>query len=181
MNKKVLEIAVVLVAAAMLITPVLAAPATKIEGVKLTTVTALHPVATRSSIHNNIVHNEGTTDGIATLTIPDQDPLHFNYYGIWHGTSHWTGFNAPDPEGTNVVNSMVVLTCTDDGIDGTFEGMYHTKNVGLPPRLPPNGPWSYTEIHIVLHGTGDFQGQTLKVSYAGEPAADLAGTLIIPK
>jgi hypothetical protein len=179
-NRKILGIAVVLMAVAMMAVPVMAKPATKIEGVTLTTVVKLvpDPDATRSSTHNNIVHNEGTSTGTATLTIPGQDLLHFDYYGIWNGRSHWTGFNAPDAEGSNVINGMVVLTCTDEGIDGTFEGTYHTKNVGLPPV---EGILSYTEYHMVLHGTGDFQGQTLKVSYAGAPPADLAGCLIIPK
>ena len=64
------------------------------------------------------------------------------------------------------------------GITGTFEGMLHTKTIGLPP-VP--GIISYTETHMVLKGTGDFQGQTLQISYAGAPPALLAGTLIIPK
>ena len=181
MNKKILEIPFVLMSVAMLIAPVLAAPATKIEGVTLTTATNLHPISSGTSIHNNIVHNEGTVDGTATLKISEQSSLHFDYEGTWSGTSKWTGFPDPDSEGSNVVNSMVVLTCTDGDKDGTFEGTLHTKNIGLPPVLPPNGPWSYTETHMVLHGTGDFQGWTLKVSYAGEPPTDLEGTLIRPK
>jgi hypothetical protein len=176
-KSKVLGIAVTLLLAAMFVAPVFAAPATKIEGVTLTPSTTLIPESTRAVDHN-IVHNEGTAVGTATLNIPDQDSLHFDYYGTWSGTAKWTGFPNPDPEGSNVVRSMVVLTCTDEGITGTFEGMLHTKTIGLPP-VP--GIMSYTETHMVLHGTGDFQGQTLQISYAGAPPALLAGTLIIPK
>ena len=124
------------------------------------------------------MHNEGIATGTATLTMPDQSELNFDYYGVWNGTSHWTGFPNPDPEGSNVIRSMVVLTCTDECITGTFEGVLHTKTIGLPPRIPI---MSYTETHMVLHGTGDFQGQTLQISYAGAPPTLLEGTLIIPK
>jgi hypothetical protein len=178
LNKKVLGIAVTLLLAAMFIAPAMAAPATKIEGVTLIPATALFPDDTTIFADHNIVHNDGTAIGTATLNIPEQDSLHFDYYGIWNGTSKWTNFPNPDLEGSNVVRSMVVLTCTDEGITGTFEGVLHTKTIGLPPVIPFV---SYTETHMVLHGTGDFQGQTLKLSYAGAPPALLEGYLIIPK
>jgi hypothetical protein len=176
LNRKLLVIAVALMTIAMFAAPAMAAPATKIEGVTLIPATVIHPDDTSIFADHNIVHNDGTTDGTATLDIPGQNPLHFTYYGVWNGTSKWTNFPNPDPEASNVVRSMVVLTCTDEGITGTFEGMYHTKNIGLPPPTS-----SYTETQYVLHGTGDFQGQTLKVSYAGAPPALLEGTLILPK
>jgi hypothetical protein len=176
LNKKALEIAVVLMAAAMLITPVLAAPATKIEGVTLTLATALHPDDTTINADHNIRHNDGTVDGTATLNIPEQESLHFDYYGVWNGTSKWTNMPSPDPEGSNIVRSKVVLTCTDAGKTGTFEGVLHTKTIGLPPPTA-----SYVETQMILLGTGDFQGQTLKLSYEGAPPTDMEGTLIIPK
>ena len=177
MNRKVFGIAATLLFAAMLVAPVYAAPAIKIEGVTFTPVTTLVPESTLAVDHN-IVHNDGTAIGTATLNIPEQDPLNFTYYGVWNGTSKWTNFPNPDLESSNVIRSMVVLTCTDVGITGTFEGMLHTKTIGLPP-VP--GIVSYTETHMVLHGTGDFQGQTLQISYAGAPPTLLEGTLIIPK
>jgi hypothetical protein len=176
MNKKVLGVAVTLLLAAMFLAPAMAAPATKIEGVTLIPATALFPDDTSIFADHNIVHNDGTAVGTATLNIPDQDSLHFDYYGVWNGTSKWTDMPNPDLEGSNVVRSMVVLTCTDEGITGTFEGVLHTKTIGLPPPTA-----SYVETQMILLGTGDFQGQTLKLSYEGAPPTDMEGTLIIPK
>ena len=182
MNKKVLGVAVTLLLAAMFIAPAMAAPATKIEGVTLTLATALIPDPDSAIFaDHNIVHNEGIAIGTATLDIPGQGSLSFTYDGIWSGTSKWTDPPNPDPDATNVIRSMVVLTCTDEGITGTFEGMLHGKTVGLPPPPIAIGVTSYIEYHMVFQGTGDFQGQTLKLSYAGEPPVDLEGCLIIPK
>jgi hypothetical protein len=177
MKKKILLITAFL-ALAMLVTPIMAAPATRIEGVTLTTAIALIPdPATIIFADHNIVHNDGIGTGTATLNIPLHPSLHFNYYGVWNGTAKWTGFPAPDPEGTNVVRSTTILTCTDEGITGTFEGTLHTKTIGLPPPVAT----SYVEYNMVFHGTGDFQGQTLKLSYAGPLPVDFEGCLIIPK
>ena len=178
MNRKILVIPVLLLTFALLSLPVMGAPATRIEGVTLTTAIALIPDPTTIIFaDHNIVHNDGIGTGTATLNIPLQPSLHFNYYGVWNGTAKWTGFPAPDPEGTNVVKSRTILTCTDEGITGTFEGTLHTKTIGLPPPVAT----SYVEYNMIFHGTGDFQGQTLKLSYAGAPPTDLEGTLIIPK
>ena len=182
MKRKILGIAVALLAVAMLAVPVMAAPATRIEGVTLTTAVALIPdPATAIFADHNIVHNDGIATGTATLDIPDKDSLHFSYNGVWNGTSKWTNPPNPDPEATNVIRSTVVLTCTDPGITGTFEGMLHSKTIGLPPPPLPGAVTSYIEYNMVFHGTGDFQGQTLKLSYAGAPPFALEGCLIIPK
>jgi hypothetical protein len=180
-NKKILGIAVTLLLAAMLAAPAMAAPATKIEGVTLTTAVALIPDDTAIYADHNIVHNDGTAAGTATLDIPEKDSLHFDYYGVWNGTSKWTNPPNPDPEATNVIRSTVVMNCTDEGITGTFEGMVHSKTIGLPPPPFPNAATSHIEYNMVFHGTGDFQGQTLKLSYAGPPPVDLEGCLITPK
>jgi hypothetical protein len=180
MNKKVLVIALASIFSAMLVAPVMAASTTKIEGVTLTLDITIIPDP--DSIHtadHNIVHNKGIATGTATLNIPGQDSLNFTYYGTWSGTSKWTGFpTTPDLEGSNVVIGKSVLTSTDEGTTGTFEGVSHSKTIGLPPVIPI---MSYTEYHMVFRGTEDFKGQTLKVSYAGAPPAVLEGTLIIPK
>jgi len=181
MNKKVLGIAVTLLLAAMFVAPAMAKPATKIEGVTLTLMVAIIPDATTIFADHNIRHGDGTAAGTATLNIPDQDPLHFDYYGVWNGTSKWDDPPNPDPDATNVIRGKAVLTCTDEGITGTFEGMSHSKTIGLPPPPFPTTPTSYIEYHMVFHGTGDFKGQTLKVSCAGAPPPVLEGCLIIPK
>ncbi|TRO45980.1 hypothetical protein E2P65_06540 [Candidatus Bathyarchaeota archaeon] len=181
MNKKILCVFVSLFILVLLTIPVLGAPATKIEGVTLTTAVALIPDDTTIFADHNIRHGDGTAAGTATLTIPEQDSLHFDYYGVWNGTSKWTNPPNPDSDATNIIRSTVVLTCTDEGITGTFEGMSHSKTIGLPPPPFPTSPTSYIEYNMVFHGTGDFQGQTLKLSYAGAPPVDLEGCLIKPK
>jgi len=181
MNKKILGIAVTLLLAAMFLAPAMAKPAKRIKGVTLTTAVVIIPDATTIFADHNIGHGDGTAAGTATLTMPDQDPLHFDYSAVWNGTSKWTDPPNPDPDATNIIRSAIVLTCTDEGITGTFEGMGHSKTIGLPPPPFPTTPTLYIEYNMIFHGTGDFQGQTLKVSYAGAPPVVLEGTLIIPK
>ena len=179
MNKKILGIAVVLLAAAMLTVPVMAKPATKIEATLIVNVAIISDPDFTHDVDHNIHHNIGIATGTATLTTISGDSFNFDYYGTWSGTSKWTDLPNPDPEGTNIIVGKVILTCTNEDITGTFEGVSHTKSIGLPP-VPPFG--SYVETHTVLQGTGDFKGQTLRVSYAGPPPAPgLEGYLTIPK
>ena len=181
-KKKILVIAFALVFMAFMVAPVMAEPATKIEGVTLTLATTLIPDPDSAIFaDHNIVHYEGIAIGAATLDIPGQGSLSFTYDGVWSGSSKWTNPPNPDPDATNVIRSTVVLTCTDEGITGTFEGMLHGKTIGLPPPPLPGAVTSYIEYHMVFHGTGDFQGQTLKLSYAGAPPVEFEGTLIMPK
>jgi hypothetical protein len=175
MKNKILVITVLLLTFALLSIPVMAAPATKIEGVTAILEAALIPdPASLRMVDHNIVFNEGTSAGTITLNIPGKDPLVGTSSGTWSGRSKWTDFPNPNPEATNVVRGKMVLTFTG----GTFEGTTHIKSKGLPP-LPPFG--IYTEYHMVLQGTGDFEGQTLKLSYAGAPPPVFEGCLIIPK
>jgi hypothetical protein len=37
------------------------------------------------------------------------------------------------------------------------------------------------QVTMVFHGTDDFQGQTLKVSFEGAPPLALEGSILIPK
>ena len=168
MNKKILGIIVSVLTLAILVAPAMAAPATKIEGVTLTS--GATPV--RDSIRfvdHNIVHSRGTSTGPVTLTIPEY-PLP---EGIWDSTwawmGKWTDFPASDPEGELIISGKVVLTFTGVGTTGTFKGTIIRKIVGLPPSGS-----SIVEDRMVLQGTGDFKGQTLKLSNS-------EGYLIIPK
>ena len=68
-----------------------------------------------------------------------------------------------------------VWTFTGEGNTGTFES---SVSVGKYVGIPVN---SHIDRKIVLHGTGDFKGQTLKLSYEGEPPALFEGYLIVPK
>ena len=175
LNKKILGIALAVFFLAMLIIPVMAAPATKIEGVTATIIAAIIPdPASLRIVNHNIVFNKGTGAGTITLNIPGKDPLLGTSSSTWSGRSKWTDFPNPDPEATNVVRGKIVFTFPG----GTFEGMTHVKSKGLPP-FPPFG--LYVEYHMVLQGTGDFEGQTLKLSYEGAPPPVYEGCLIIPK
>ena len=114
-----------------------------------------------------------------TITIPDpEDPenpaaaevLSGDWYTEWVANANWK----KDPVET-VIMSKVTLTFDD----GTFEGMSQRTIKGSPFDFS-----SYFEDSMVLHGTEDFQGQTLKLSYAGIPIEDpmiAEGYIIMPK
>jgi hypothetical protein len=63
---------------------------------------------------------------------------------------------------------------------GTFVGIRHFKAIGFPPPV-----MSYMESHMVLQGTGVFKGQTLKLSFEGDPPIPAPivfdGYIIMPK
>ena len=172
MTRKILALAMVLMIVAMLATPVMAAPATKFD------VTATFSITT-SSVAHQVDHNimqlkEGTAEGVVTINIPGQDPLVGTYSGDWLGTikfDHPAPGPFPGAEGHYM--GQMIWTFTGEGTTGTFEGTRHTKSVGLPAN-------TYVETSTVLHGTGDFLGQTLKLSYEGAPPIVLEGYLLIP-
>ena len=175
-NRKVLGIGFAFIFLAMLATPVMAAPATKIEGVTVTAVVtqAANPGYPRFVSHDTIGHSKGTSVGTVTVNIPGKTPLN----GIWNGEfvsmSNWK----EDPVVVNI-RGKLVWTFTGEGTTGTFVGLVQRKITGFPPSPPTVIP--YFEDNVVLHGTGDFQGQTLKLSYAGTPPVIQEGYLIIPK
>ena len=170
MKRKVLWVAVALFLATVLLAPAMAAPATKIEGVTLTfaAITVPNPGYPRIVDHT-IMHTKGTSHGSVTLTIPGQDPLVGDWDAEWVGRNKWSNYPDQDPEAELIITSKVVLTFTG----GTFEGVGQRRITGWP--VP-----SYFEDHMVLQGTGDFKGQTLKLSYEGPPPPVAEGYLIIP-
>jgi hypothetical protein len=176
LNKKILGLAVALMALAMLAAPVMAKPATKIEGVTMTAavIQTVNPGYPRLVDHT-ISHSKGTSTGTVTLNIPiSSGPLVLtgDYDSEWIGR----GKISEDPAETEVlIMGKVVLTFTG----GTFEGVIQRKIIGFPPDPPTIIP--YFEDYLVLHGTGDFRGQTLKLSFAGTPPVIDEGVLIIPK
>ena len=171
-NRNVLGLAVALMAVAMLATPVFAAPATKIEDVDITTSTS-QSADDPLIVDHTILHTRGTTFGTCTLTIPGVGTLEGDWYSEWISKNKWSNYPNPDPEAELIITSKVVLTFTG----GTFEGITQRKITGYPI-----GPSSYFETHMVLHGTGDFRGQTLKSSTEGPAPAQVGETiLIIPK
>ena len=177
MNKKILGIFGCLLVVAMLAIPVMAAPATKIEGV-----TALVDRTTtnqwRVVDHDIWQLYEGEAIGTVTVSIPGKGDLTGVYEGEWHGkikSGPMTGF-LEWAEAECLYNRQLTWTFTGEGTTGTFEGTGHPKAIGFPPTVS-----SYVHMEIVLHGTGDFQGQTLKLAYEGAPPVALEGSLLIPK
>ena len=68
--------------------------------------------------------------------------------------------------------SKLTLTFGDD----TFEGVNQRRITGNPML-----PTSLIEDHVVLRGTGTFQGQTLKLSSKGTPPVIAEGYIIMPQ
>lgn len=166
MEKKIFVITITILAIAMLVTPVLAAPATKIEEVTATADGIPTPSSIRTVSHDSIRHIKGTTTGTVYLTIPGLGTLE----GTWN--SEWVTRSKISQDPTEaLIASRVVWTFTGEGTTGTFEGVIQRKITG----------GVYFEDNVILHGTGDFKGQTLKLSYEGNPPVIQEGYLIIPK
>ena len=176
MNWKILGLVFAFIFLAMLATPVMAAPATKIEGVTVTAVVtqAANPGYPRFVSHDTIGHSKGTSVGTVTVNIPGKTPLNGIWNGEWVSNSNWK----EDPVVVNI-RGKVVWTFTGEGTTGTFVGLVQRKITGFPPSPPTVIP--YFEDNVVLHGTGDFQGQTLKLTFEGYPPVIHEGYIIMPK
>ncbi|MFC1487913.1 hypothetical protein ACFLRN_09550 [Thermoproteota archaeon] len=175
MKKKLLVIPVILLTFVLLSIPVMAAPATKIEGVTLT-FDHIPTLGPQNFVDHTIIQTRGGTSfGEATLTIPGIPLPKGTWDTTWTSTAKWPSFPIPDPEGGNMIREKVKMIFTGVGTNGTFEGRAQWKWVGTMGALLS------IEVHMVLRGTGDFKGQTLKLS--SEPAlpAVIEGCLIIPK
>jgi hypothetical protein len=174
-NEKVLGIAVVLLAVAMLAAPVMAAPATKIEGVTATLTITMTSVYTAVD-HGILQVREGVATGEVTINIPGQTPLTGTVYAEFIGTMKLDHpMPGPWPNAEMVMVGHPVFTFTGEGTTGTFEGVRHNKVIGFPDPVV-----SYINTRLVMHGTGDFLGQTLKLSYEGAGPVALEGYLLIP-
>ena len=150
MKKKNLVIPVMLLSFALLSLPVMATPATRKENVTLTLETLL--IADPDSAHwvdYNILHNEGISISNATLNReiqPDYTGPINNLYVTWNATTKFTSLIMPDPGARNIVKGEWVLTFTGEGATGTFEGVGHTKSIGLPPISLPG----YCRVLVIL-------------------------------
>jgi hypothetical protein len=176
LKKKILGIFGCLLVSAMLTIPVMASPATRIEGVtaSIETVTAND---WRIVDHDIWQLFDGTASGEVTISIPEKPDLTGIYEGEWHGkikSGPMAGM-MQWPEAECHYNSRMVWTFAGEGTTGTFEGTRHAKAIGFPPTV-----CSYIEIKMVLYGTGDFQGQILELSYEGALPSVLEGSLLIP-
>jgi hypothetical protein len=175
MNKKILFLLVSVLAVAMLAVPVMAAPATKIEGVTATITVTMTSVYTTHD-HGILQVREGVATGTVTINIPGQPQLVGTVYAEFLGTMKLE-HPMPGPwlEAQSLMVGNPVFTFTGEGTTGTFEGIRHNKIIGFPDPVV-----SYINTHLDLHGTGDFLGQTLKLSYEGAPPTALEGWLLIP-
>ena len=168
MNRKILGIAIALLLAAMFVAPVFAK--TKIA------VTATQMGGGGSGGESRMVDHgirqfrgmEGT--GVVTLYIPGQAPLVGTSSSVINGKITFTQ-EPPDPDAEGLIHLKMVWTFTGEGTTGTFEGQMQRKGIGVPII-------SYIEAHMVLQGTGDFKGQTLRLSHAGPPPLNWEGFLL---
>jgi hypothetical protein len=167
-NKKVLGIAVALLLAAMFVAPVFAKRKVAV------TATQMGGGASGGEswmADDGILQFRGATGaGMVTLNIPGQTPLVGASSSEISGKITFTQ-EPPDPEAEGLIHLKMKWTFTGEGTTGTFEGQMQRKGIGVPVI-------SYLEAHMVLQGTGDFEGQTLILSYAGPPPLNWEGFLI---
>ena len=156
----------------------MAAPAIRIEGVTLTALLTITDEGVGRLVdHGILTSRETIMAGSVILAIPGQAPIEGTYTGEING---WVklGHSPPGPflEAESMYSGKVELSFTG----GTFVGIRHFKAIGYPPPVT-----SYMESHMVLQGTGVFKGQTLKVSFEGDPPLPgpitFEGYLITPK
>ena len=114
----------------------------------------------------------GVSIGTVTLTIPGQDPLVGDWDSPWISILKGTMF---DPEAVMRIYERSEMTFTGEGTTGTFEGVgYYEWRWDVPPI--------YFKFRLLLYGTGDFEGQILKLSYdGGPPPFPIPGYLLVPK
>jgi hypothetical protein len=180
MKKKILLITAFL-ALAMLVTPIMAAPATKIP-VTVTQIGGTSMGTYHMSEHGNRVVlqlRDGVGTSMLTLNLPG-GPVNGEGSGTVQGKIIFYQL-PPDPNAVGIYQAHMVWTFGGEGTTGTFEGVRKSKVIGyggMPGVLTP-----YVETSCVLHGTGDFLGQTLKLSYEGDAGGVInwEGTLLIPK
>ena len=176
MNKKVLGVAVTLLLAAMFVAPAMAAPATKISVTATVSATTTEGVG-REVDHGVLQFRESAITGVVTLNIPGQTHLVGTYDGELNG---WIKLDHPAPPPWLEAEGLMSGKAEFSFPGGTFVGIRHFKTIGFPPPF-----MSYMDTRMVLHGTGVFKGQTLTLSFEGDPPIpapfDLEGYLIIPK
>ena len=164
-----LALAVAMLALAMLATPVFAK--TKVAVTATQMGIGSSGGESRLVDHGVLQLREATGAGMVTLRIPGKPDLVGSSSSMINGMIK---FEHPEPgpwlEAKSVWHLNMVWTFTGTGTTGTFEGQMQRKAIGMPPL--------YIEAHMVLQGTGDFKGQTLRLSYAGPPPLNWEGFLL---
>ena len=174
-----------MLAVALLTVPVMGAPATKIPGVTMAAMVTQVPNEGFPHVvsHGTIMHSKGTSSGTVKLIIPTlypgPDGLDGIYAGEWNSNAK---VGETEAETELQIMGQMVWTFTGAGTTGTFEGVIHRTITGFTFGPTPGPiPGTVFEDRMVLHGTGDFQGLTLKLSYEGPPGGPATGYAIIPK
>jgi hypothetical protein len=158
MNKKVLVMGTALLAVAMFVAPVMAEPT---EGQKVPA--ELYPQYI--PYYEAPPEKEWTTNGGITQSRGGQT----DYYPIALkiGTVLYTnGYS------TNIKD--VVFNSKTSVVNSRSDTVWEWKDIGgfagnLEMKLwfEEGIPWSYYSMHALMHGFGDFEGQTLMLSYDG--------------
>ena len=154
MNRKVLVIAIVLIAIALLSTPVMATAPEKLGVFFFGGSGVLSPPEVWVS--GNVQHGRGATITyerfwIGMATTPTNTWL--------RGPSLWTAdYNVNLNNGAGVLNYKVIIELSD----GTFEGniIFNGEFTVVGPLAKPVNCFA----HGVLHGTGEYQGWRLDFS-----------------
>ncbi len=155
MNKKALAITITLLAVAMLVAPVMAEPT---KGLKVPATLAAAPQVGGAPpekqwmTNGGIVQTRGKQDDYYPIILTIGSDVYTNGYSTNFG-------NVVINLKTMVVNVRVLAVWTFEGIGG-FEGNIEMKLSAID---------GYYSIHCVLRGFGDFEGQTLMLSYDGPP------------
>ena len=163
MNKKVLGIAVALMAVAMLATPVFAAP-TKGQKEEVSLTWALTGTSGPPPYPTgNVMHRSFTITWDFNLTIDDGDPMPGN------ATTYRKLLRVqPTDKDFRLFVDYYVLEL--DGYDGTFEG-----NALIQQDYPAG---EARVCHALLQGTGDFEGQTINAQQDWSATAEWTGYIL---
>jgi hypothetical protein len=155
MNKKVLAIPIVLMAVAMLAVPAMAeptkglkVPASLIPGPQV----GGAPPEKHWETNGGIGQDRGREVDYYPITLTIGSEVYTEGYSYNFGNQM---FNSK----TMMLNTRVLAIWTFEGI-GWFEGNLEMKLSAID---------GYYSIHGVLFGFGDFEGQTLMLSYEGPP------------
>jgi hypothetical protein len=162
-NRKVLGIAVVLMAVAMLAAPVMAAPPERIQ------LTHFGPLGIYSApetwVSGNVRHGRGATTNSLTIISWDTAWPPTDHAKYLQGSSTWVAdYNVNLKNGNGVLHYSAVINLGD----GTFEGDVNLHGEFTISYLPATGGY-YASLrngfrHGILEGTGAYEDWRIEIS-----------------
>jgi len=157
MNKKVLLMAIALLAVAMFVAPVMAEPT---KGLKVDATLKPGPMVFEGVPEKQWI-TEGGIEQIRGMQV-DYFPITLTIGSDVYTKGYSTNIQdvVYNPE-TGVSNIRSDTVWTFAGIGG-FAG-----NLEMKLWFVEGIPWPYYSIHTLMHGFGAFEGQTLMLSYEG--------------